>query len=155
MSNARNRLPITVLAVLGSVAAGCATADREPRAESQTPAFNDCIINRGIRDYYSLDDQNVILYGIGRQAYHVILSTPAIDLQREFTIGVVDGGLGAPGDGRICPYGGDAILVDGPIRQTVPIRSIERIDDTAVEALKVRFGQIDGAEAEITTTEIQ
>jgi hypothetical protein len=142
-------------ALAGSVAlSGCAGMPSGDRTTASANT-NACIPNRGIRDYNSLDDQNLILYGIGRQAYHVVLSTPSMNLKSEFTIGVLDGG-GAGSDGRICPFGGDAILIDGPLRERVPIRSIERIDDDRVEALRVEFGQIEAAdESDVTVTEIQ
>lgn len=144
-------------ALAGSAAmSGCAvTPSSDGTTASTTTNTSACIPNRGIRDYTSLDDQNLILYGIGRQAYHVILATPSMNLETEFSVGVLDGG-GAGADGRICPFGGDAILIDGPIAERVPIRSIERIDDDQVEALRVEFGLDEAAdESDITVTEIQ
>lgn len=155
------RIPFLAGALAGSlVMSGCAGTPSDSGAtasESTSPRANTnaCIPNRGIRDYTSLDDQNLILYGIGRQAYHVILSTPSINLESEFTVGVLDGG-GAGADGRICPFGGDAILIDGPIAERMSIRSIERIDDDRVEALRVEFGLDEAAdESDVTVTEIQ
>lgn len=107
----------------------------------------DCIPNRGIRDFDTLDNRSLILYGPGRRAYHVILTTPAMDLEREIAIGVYDT------DGRICPGSGDAIIVNGPIPERVPIRSIEALDDLALESLLVEYGKLDAAEITITSSD--
>ena len=142
-----------VTGFLGSmVLAGCATGSGEgTRADAGQAgsAGSDCIINRGIRDFETLDNQNLILFGPGNRAYHVILTTPSINLEGEFAIGVFDR------DGRICPFGGDAILVEGPLDERIPIRSIEAIDDLDVEALKVRFGKLEPPEDAVTVTDIE
>lgn len=109
-----------------------------------------------IRDFEALDDQNLIIHGAGSRAYHVVLPTPVINLDREFSIGVLDAALGAVApDGRICPYGGDAIIVEGPITERVPIRSIESLTVEQLEALRVRFGEDESGEDLVTGTVIQ
>ena len=109
---------------------------------------DECIINRGIRDFTALDNQNLILYGPGRRAYHVTLATPSLDLDHEISIGVYDT------DGRLCSFGGDAIIVDGIIRERISIRRIVGLDDAALDALLVQYGKSDAA-AEVTVTEIE
>lgn len=136
------------------VATGCATGSTGQRTAALDGENDDsrleCIVNRGIRDFTPLDDQNLIIFGPGRRAYHVTLVTPALDLDGEFRLGVYDT------DGRICPYGGDAILIDGILSQRVPIRSIQSIDEGEVEALRVEYGRAEAADVEATTiTEIQ
>ena len=106
---------------------------------------SDCIINAGVRDYATLDDRNLIIYGAGRRAYHVVLATPSINLESEYRLGIFDR------DGRICPFGGDAIIVQGPITERIPIRSIERLTDEAETALKVRFGKEEAATEDLLT----
>jgi hypothetical protein len=139
--------------------AGCATAQTDGEATARSGGGSlpaDCILGNSVRDYTALDNRNLILYGQGRRPYHVVLTTPAIDLEREFSIGVYDRDAAFGGISRICPYGGDAIIIDGPITERIPIRSIEAIDDTQVEALLVRFGKAEPAdEDEVTVTEIQ
>ena len=151
------------LTALGSLAlmaalAGCATgaSDNGETVSSRSgPLPSDCIMGGSIRDYTALDDQNLILYGPGRRPYHVVLVTRAIGLESEFRIGVYDRDAALGGISRICPYGGDAIIVDGPFTERVPIRSIELIDDDGVEALRVRFGQAEpAADDAVTVTEI-
>jgi len=146
------RLPRVFLtlapAALAMLAGACAgTAGREPAARS--PLASDCIVNRGVRDFDVLDEQNLIIYGPGRSAYHVVMATRSVNIRGEISIGIFDR------DGRICPFGGDAILIDGPITERIPIRSIEGIDEADVEALKVQFGVIEGAGDAVTVTEIE
>jgi hypothetical protein len=108
------------------------------------------MFNRAIRDFDVLDDRNLILHGPGSTAYHVVLTTPSDNIGGEISIGVLD-----DGDGRICPGGRDAILVDGVIPERIPMRSIEALSDADVEALKVDFGVIEGAGDAVTVTEIE
>lgn len=130
------------------VLAGCAgspsTGDGTT-ANRISPAASDCIINSGIRDYATLDNRNLIIYGPGRRAYHVVLTTPSLDIEHEYRIGIFDR------DGRICPFGGDAIIIQGPITERIPIRSIERLDDAQETALKVRFGKEEAASEDLVT----
>jgi hypothetical protein len=125
-----------------------ACAGRDALRGEGLPA--DCFLNRSVRDYDTLDDANLIVYGPGSTAYHVVLTTPAIDLEGEFVIGIYD-----DGDGRVCPYGRDAILVDGVVREEIRIRSIERIEDEDVEALMVRFGVSESDEESVNVEQIQ
>ena len=130
---------------------GCihAPTDGGTAARDSTNAPRDeCIINRGIRDFTALDNQNLILYGPGRRAYHVTLATPSLDLDHEISIGIYDT------DGRLCSFGGDAIIVDGILRERISIRRIVAMDDEALDALLVQYGKIDAADA-VTVTEIE
>jgi hypothetical protein len=131
----------------GSTAGGQAALERG--------GGSDCFFNTGVRDFTALDERNLILYGSGSRAYHLVLATPSFNLEGEWSIGVLDGG-GIGGDGRICPFGGDRIIVDGPFVERLSIRSIEAVDETGVEALKVRFGKEAAASEELVTiTEVE
>lgn len=134
-----------LLAASGMLAGGCAASGT--RVESALSS--DCIVNRGVRDYDVLDNQNLIIYGPGRSAYHVLMTTPSNNLRNEIAIGILDS------DGRICPYGGDAILIDGPIPERIPIRTIEALDEADIESLMVEYGLIEAAGDAVTVTEIQ
>jgi len=119
---------------------------------SDEPVFtraSDCIFNRGIRDFTALDDRNLLLYGPGGMPYHVTLATPSINLKGEFRIGIQDA------DGRICPFGGDAIVVNGIFREVIPIRSIEAINKDQAEDLKIQYGLIEAGDADVTVTEVK
>ena len=136
-------------------AAGCASSgvdgDQTVR-DSTDPRPMTCMFSSTIRDFTTLDDRNLILDAPGNRAYHVVLATPSINIETEFRIAVVD----RDRDGRICSYGRDRILIDGPLTEQVSIRSIEQIDEIGVEALKVRFGLIEPATEEaVTVTEIE
>jgi hypothetical protein len=98
------------------------------------PAGNDCMFASTLRDWRPLDNENLILFANGRRPYHVELFMPAFSLTYEVMIGVYDR------DGRICPYGGDAIVIDGVLPERIPIRSIRRLTDTELDALYVEFG---------------
>lgn len=121
-----------------------------------TDSSSDCIMSRNIRSFEGLDDQNLIIEGPGSRAYHVVLVTPSTNLTHEYRIGVLDAATGVISpDGRICNYGGDAIIIDGPIVETIPIRSIELIDATELEALEIQFGIIESADDLVTGTVIE
>lgn len=141
--------------LLGCVTGGSPDAPSTARNEN-SPSPSDCIVGGNVRDFTALDNRNLILYGTGNRPYHVVLTRRAIDLEREFSIGVYDADAGFGGIGRICPYGGDAIIIQGPITERIPIRSIEQIDDVGVQALMVRFGKAEPADdGDVTITEIQ
>ena len=139
-----------ILAAAGGIA-GCATTDTSDRAGTDGRA-SDCIFSSSIRDFTALDNRNLILDAPGSRAYHVVLATPSLNLQSEFRIGVLD----RDGDNRICPFGRDRILVDGPLREEISIRSIRQIDEVGVEALRVEFGLEEAAsEDSVTVTEVE
>lgn len=146
------RLPTVLIlgACLGLAAcASRSTSGSAAALEGRAGEPSDCLFNRGVRDFTALDNQNLILYGPGNRAYHVVLTRPSFDLEHEYEIGIYDR------DGRICPFGGDAVIVQGTFTERITIRSIEAISDEAVDALKVRFGK-EGATPEdlVTVTDI-
>ncbi len=53
-------------------------------------------------------------------------------------------------DGQICPFGGDAIIVDGAIPDRVTIRSITALDEAELDAIYVQFGIESPAVVEVT-----
>lgn len=144
---------MAVLATLSACATGSSNGESLSSSGGGSPS--DCILGGSVRNYTALDNQNLILYGPGNRPYHVVLASRAINLESEFTIGVYDRDAAFGGISRICPYGGDAVIVDGPIRERILIRSIERIDDSRVEALKVRYGKTEAADGDaVTVTEL-
>ena len=119
--------------------AACAGSGGQPAAA--LPA--DCILVRMIRDYDALDADDLLIYVSGGTAYHVVLATPSRNIEGEFMIEVFD-----DGDGRLCPYGRDSVMIDGPIFERIRMRSIESIDEAELEALLVEFGEIEAAAVE-------
>jgi hypothetical protein len=115
-------------------ATGCA-GGQSIRGSAPPP---NCFQNRHLRGFEALDQRNLIVDGPGRTSYHIVLDAPSIGLLSESAIGVFD-----DGDGRICPYGRDSVIINGALRENISIRSIETIDDSQVEALKVEFGVLE------------
>jgi hypothetical protein len=145
-----------MFAVIVLTVAGCASTgggdESQANLDSDGRRGSDCILSRTIRDFSTLDNRNLILDVAGSRAYHVVLAMPSFSLESEFSIGLVD----RDGDGRICPFGRDRILIDGPLAEQVSIRSIERISEEEIEALRVQFGLEEAApEDSVTVTEIE
>jgi hypothetical protein len=140
------RLRIIPALLVLAVTVACATTERQNLGSLSS----DCMFSRGIRDYRALDNRNLIVYGMGRRPYHVVLASRSMNVEHEFTIGVYD-----DGDGRVCPYGRDAILIDGVIPERIQIRSIEEITADEVEALEVEYGLVESADDAVTVTEVE
>jgi hypothetical protein len=135
--NAASRIALSVpliLNVLAMMACAAMGPTAERTVDNAQAVFNDCLFAVGLRDWRPLDDRNLLLFGNGRRAYHVELLRPATGLRLEVMIGVYDT------DGMICPYGGDAIVIDEPMPDQIAIRSIKRLSDDELDAVYVRFG---------------
>lgn len=101
------------------------------------PAFasdNDCFFARSVSDWRPLDNRNLIVFTSRRNPYHVQLSAPTTRLRSQDTIGFMDR------DGRICPYGGDAIVINGIMPDRITIASIRRLDEGTLEEVYLQFG---------------
>ena len=112
-----------------SACAGTATTSGAAR-----PTYDDCFFASTLHDWRPLDDENLILFAGGRRPYQVELVRPAMGLSYDVMIGVYDR------DGRICPYGGDAIVIDGLIPDRILIRSVRRLTDEQLDEVYVEFG---------------
>jgi hypothetical protein len=112
---------------------GACTGIPTTSAPSQ-PTYNDCFFASTLHDWRPLDDENLILFAGGRRPYHVELIRPAVGLSYDVMIGVYDR------DGRICPYGGDAIVIDGVIPERILIRSVRRLTPEQLDEVYVQFG---------------
>lgn len=130
-----------VATILLSIAAGCAPApERETMAEGDVDySGSDCILIRTIRDYRSLDDRNLLIYGPADRAYYVTLFRPSFELRSSFQLGFESR------DGQLCPFGGDAIVVGSLRREEIAIQSISRVTKEQEEQLLVRYGKKDPA----------
>lgn len=109
----------------------------------------DCVLVRMISDFDALDADDLVIYGAADSAYHVVLSSPSNEIENEFKIGVYD-----DGDGRLCPYGLDAIIVEGQLVEEIRIRSIESLDEAELEALLVEHGEIEAAGPSVVPEQI-
>jgi Family of unknown function (DUF6491) len=120
------------VAVAGALCA-CTQAPTTSGAEGRSTS-DDCFFASTLHDWRPLDDENLILFANGRRPYHVELVRPAMGLSFDVMIGVYDR------DGRICSFGGDAIIVDGVIPDRITIRSIRRLTDEQLDEVYVQFG---------------
>lgn len=96
---------------------------------------SDCILIRTIRDYTPLDDRNLLVWGAAKRGYYVTLVRPAFNLRSSFRLGF------SSRDGQLCPYGGDAIVFDGPGDETIRVRSISRVSKEQADEILIRYGK--------------
>lgn len=96
---------------------------------------SDCIWIRSVRDYTALDDQHLLVRGSSKRTYLVTLLHRSFEMQSSIGLGF------SSRDDQLCPYGGDAVVLDGLSREAVRIRSISAVSPEQAEQLKVRFGK--------------
>jgi hypothetical protein len=130
----RAALLASTVALLVGVSASAAAQAAKAARKAPPATHNDCMFTRSLRDWRPLDDEHLLLFGPGHTAYLVELVRPAMGLSFNISIGVYDR------DGNICPYGGDSIVIEGPIRERISIRSMQRLDDAELDEVYVRFG---------------
>lgn len=102
--------------------------------EGTFASANDCFFTRSISDWRPLDNRNLIVFTGRRSPYHVQLSTPTPRLRFQDAIAFTDR------DGRICPYGGDAIVINGMMPDRITIASIRRLSEGELEDVYLQFG---------------
>lgn len=112
----------------GLMLAACAT---EIAPEARIPSGgDDCFWANSIFDWRALNDQTLIVWSPSRRCpYRVDLAFRCNGLRFTEDIGFQDR------DGRICPYGGDAIIVPGPTGDRCSIASIRRLSAVELEQL--------------------
>jgi hypothetical protein len=104
------------------IVGGCVVSERGASTKDTRPTglpkmTLDCIFIRSIDDWKDLDGYNLIIYAPTRaHAYHIELDRYCQSLHLADHIGI-----SSHQDGRLCSYGGDAILVRG---QRCPIGAI-------------------------------
>jgi hypothetical protein len=118
--------------LLSACAAGNGAADTSRTSGPQV--YSDCFFPGTITDWRALDNRNLVIYAAGRRPYHILLATPSMNLRFAQDIGLSDR------DGRICPYGGDSIIVGGAVTDRIPIASIRRLTDEQLVDLLLEFG---------------
>ena len=132
---------ILVVVTSGVLAACAGTAEQEATTAGDVDyRGSDCILISTIRDYRSLDDRNLLIYGPANRAYFVTLFRPSFELRSSFQMGF------SSRDDRLCPYGGDAIVVGSLNREAVGVQSISRVSEEQAEQLLVRYGKKEPAE---------
>jgi hypothetical protein len=131
VSGARDVVGLLVAAAL------CACANQPvvpgtPEKSTPSRSAEACLFSVTVGDWTALDPGRLILYGPGsQQAYLVKLSIPSPDLAFSTSIGVQDG----DGNGRICGWGFDAILVGGGLPERIPIASVQKLTKEAAARL--------------------
>ncbi len=120
--------------------AGCASTDAKDELlpygakEIDRTVYNHCFYANSVSDWKPLDNENLIIFAPGRRAHHVQLVRPSFNLRSTIGISFSDR------DGRICPYGGDAIVIGGGVTpERINIRSIKRISDGELVYLYDQF----------------
>ncbi len=134
-----NNIPknTSLAVVLLLITLGCASAPERATVAQGDVDYNgsDCISIRTVRDYRTLDDRNLLIYGPGDRAYYVTLFRPSFELRSSFQLGFESR------DGYLCPYGGDAIVVGSLNREAIGIASISRVSKEQEQQLLVRYGK--------------
>jgi hypothetical protein len=82
-----------------------------------------------------LDDRHLLIRGTGNRNYLVTLLHRSFDLKSSIGLGF------SSRDDQLCPYGGDAIVLEGLGREKVGIRAISQVDDEQADELLGRFGK--------------
>jgi hypothetical protein len=117
---------ISRLGALGIVAAlplafgGCASTDGDG---AKIPSGgNDCFWAGSIHDWRAISDQSIVVWSPSKRCpYLVEFPMRCIGIRFAEEIGFSDR------DGRICPFGGDAVIVPGPAGGRCTIASIRRL----------------------------
>jgi len=116
-------LSLSVTAAAGESGTGSGT-DRQRNSL-------ECIFFRSIYDWRAIDRSNLIVWAPSRRSpYHVRLATPCDGLRFTDTIA-----FSSNLDGRLCAFGGDAIVVD---HQRCPIGSITKLSQDELNDLLAR-----------------
>jgi hypothetical protein len=125
----------SVLVLLAAPVAGCAGAPTGGDAGDRAAAVRetDCIRTSLITDWDALDERNLIVYE-SRRPYHVELAQTCFGLDFETMIGLYD----RRGDGRICGFGLDRVIVDRVIPEGCSIAAVDELTDEQAEDLKRR-----------------
>ncbi len=132
-----SRLKAALFGIAMAATAGCfnspAVVDRSPAARVEIVGPETCVFIRSIFDWRAVDDERIIIRETAGDdhAYLVVLMSPSFNLNTAERIAFADGN----GDGRLCSFGGDAVLLPGSIGERRPIASIKRLTEAEVKAL--------------------
>lgn len=148
MNNLNRKILATTVFLLVSA---CATTDDDigelqpyGTPDIDNTIYSDCFFARSVREWEPLDDRNLIVYASGRRPYHVRLTSPVFGLTSRPGIHFADD------DGRICPFGGDAVVagsgISSGIGDSARILSIKRLSNPELIYLKEQFGLLESVE---------
>ena len=125
----------SILVFLAVPIAGCAPAVTSGDAGDRAAGVRetDCVRTSQITDWDALDDRNIIVYA-SRRPYHLELAQTCFGLDFETMIGLYD----RRGDGQICGFGLDRVIVDRAIPEGCSIAAVDELTDEQAEDLKRR-----------------
>ena len=105
----KNKQKHLLIIVISSALAACAASQSGPEEAPEELGSRglDCISQVSIRDYYVLDDANLIVTGSLKRRYHVTLTHRAFGLRSTWRIG-----FRSP-TGQICAGSSELIVSDG------------------------------------------
>jgi hypothetical protein len=130
----KSRSAVCAVALALLLVAGSAVASNEEDSKSDQPPEkgNACIFFSTLYNWQVINDSSLVVWTDGdRDAYLVTLAFPAHDLPFAVNLGFDD----ADGNGLLCPYGGDSVLVRSPgspnrfIIESIIKLSKTRLDD--------------------------
>ena len=100
---------------------------------SKPEKSSDCLFERNVKDWTSLDNERFILYGLTKSdAYLGVLTIPTPDLHRNIGMAVIDDNR----DGLICGGAGDTVAFrDATMPGKIMIRSLRKLDKAEAEML--------------------
>jgi hypothetical protein len=116
--------------------------ERESPPEDIDLHGSDCISIRLIRDYTPLSRDSLLIHASGKRSYFVRLFPTTFGLKSSFQLATKSR------DDRLCPYGGDSIIVDRMPGGEARIRSISRVTPEQVEDLLIRYGKKEPGDTE-------
>ena len=96
---------------------------------------SDCISIRTIRDYTPLSRDSLLIHAMGKRSYYVRLFTPQFGMKSSFQLAT------RSRDDRLCPFGGDALIVGSFGGEEARIRAISRLTAEQVEQVLIRYGK--------------
>jgi hypothetical protein len=116
------------------IVAGCAGTPTTAGDRAAAVDKTDCVRTSLVSDWDALDERNLLVYESGRRPYHVELSQSCFGLDFATMIAFYD----RSGDGRICGYGFDRLVVDRTIPENCSVAAVDELTDEQAEELKQR-----------------
>jgi len=124
--------------IAAAIALGLAsTALGADKAAGKPKEGRDCMFSSQLSSWTVLDDQQLVIWGAGHDAYLVKLFAPERELRFAETLAVID----HDHNGLICGDGGDRLTVPGSVTMPIPaiISSMRRVDDAELLALSEQY----------------
>lgn len=116
---------LLLLLMAGLLAAACSSGNVRSAGYGEK---SECFWAESIYDWRTIDDEHLLVWSPSRHcAYLVAFAIPCHGLRFTDAIAFQDR------DGRICPYGGDAVIVPGPGGGRCAIATITRMSAAEVD----------------------